>query len=207
MKAPTCMICSMEEGIQRNVSDDSRKKARKYSRRTAYLATCKDINCNIVCHTACPIEAKISTLPQFRGMSCFEIAHHEDCKNLFVQVERNGRMYTRSVRKHPIVTKMTKLYENLYGITEKEPVIARRGRPKSIEDSANARGNLTDNPPVERICVNTDENISILESRCSPSTVRIPTRRIQTRTRTRSQEKRRQPRRQLQRRRSKRKNK
>ena len=91
MKAPTCMICSMEEGIQRNVFEDSRKKARKYSRRTSHLATCKDRNCNIICYTACPIEAKISTLPQFRGMSCFEIAHHEDCKKLFVEVERNGR--------------------------------------------------------------------------------------------------------------------
>ena len=61
---------------------------------------------------------------------------------------------------------------------------ARRGRPKSTEDSANARGNATANPPVDKICLNHEENISVLGSRGSPSTItvrrprnrRIPTR-------------------------------
>ena len=195
MKVPTCMICSMEEGVQRNVFDDHRKKARKYSRRTSHLSVCKDKNCNIICHTCCPEEAKISSLPQFRGMSCFEIAHHEECRNLFVEVNRDGKKYTRSVRKHPIATQLTKFYENLYGIGEKEQVTARRGRPKSTEDSANARGNPTANPPVDKICLNPDENISLLGSRGSPSTTTVQrprNRRIPTRSRV-EVTKRRQP--------------
>ena len=204
MKAPTCMICSMEEGVQRNVFDGKSKKARKYSRRKSHLAICKDKHCNIMCHTCCPEEANISTLSQFRGMSCFEIAHHEECRNLFVEVERDGRNYTRSVRKHPIVTQLKRFYENLYGIGEKTQVTARRGRPKAMEDSANARGNPTAPPPVDRVCVNPDENISVLESRCSPSTA---TRRPQTRIQTRSRAKGIEYRLLLQRRSSRRKNK
>ena len=130
-------------------------------------------------------EAKISCLPQFRGMSCFDIAHHEECRNLFVEVDRDGNKYTRSVRKHPIVTQLKNFYKNLYGIGEKEQVTARRGRPKSTEDSANARKKPNAPPPVDKVILNTDENISLLGSRCSPSTatVRRPTIwRIQTRS-------------------------
>ena len=76
MKVSTCMICSMEERVQRNIFNDDRKKVRKYSRRTSYLSVCKDKNCNIICYTCCPEEAKISSLSQFRGMSYFEITHH-----------------------------------------------------------------------------------------------------------------------------------
>ena len=104
---------------------------------------------------------------------------------MFVEINRDGNKYTRSVRKHLIVTQLTKVYKDLYGIGEKEQVTARRGRPKSTEDSANARGNPNANPPVDKIYLKPDENISVLGSRCSPSTatVRRPrNRRIPTRS-------------------------
>ena len=185
MKVPRFMVCSMEEGVQRNVFDDDRKKTRKYSRRMSHLSICKDKNCNIICHTCCLKEAKISSLPQFRRINCFEIAHHEECRNLFVEVDMNGKKYTRSVRKHPIVMQLKKYYENLYCIGENEQVTTRRGRPKGTGDSANETENPTANPPVDKILVNTNENISLLGSRCSSLTTiveRPPKRKIHTRS-------------------------
>ena len=118
-------------------------------------------------------------------MNCFEIAHHEECRNLFVEVDINGKKYTRSVRKHPIVTQLKKYYENLYCIGENEQVTTRRGRPKGTGDSANETENPTANPPVDKILVNTKENISLLGSRCSSLTTiveRPPKRKIHTRS-------------------------
>ena len=109
-------------------------------------------------------------------MSCFETAHYEQCIRLFVEVERNGQKYTRSVHKHPIVTQLNKFYDNLYGIREKENVIARRGRPRLTEENASTIGrNPTSNPPMDRISVNTDENVSLLGSKGSTLTFQVQT--------------------------------
>ena len=94
LKVPTCMICSMEEGIMRGVKNYKHSKGRHYSRRKQHLAVCSSPNCNIVCHTCCPKESKIRFLPQFATLSCFEIAHHNLCSNLFVEVRRKGKTYT-----------------------------------------------------------------------------------------------------------------
>ena len=72
---PMCMICSMEESIERKVSGSVNRNGRKFARRTKFLAKCAHPNCNVIAHTCCPQGTKMSTLPQFNGMNCFEIAH------------------------------------------------------------------------------------------------------------------------------------
>ena len=101
IKAPTCMTCSLEEGVMRSAIDHPRKKSRKYSRRLGYLSICNDPNCNIVAHSCCPVESRMNRFPLFKGLSCFEIADHEHCKDVFIEIERKGQKCTRSLRKHP----------------------------------------------------------------------------------------------------------
>ena len=50
IKAPTCMKCSMEEGVTRIVIDHPRKKASKYSRWLTHISICADTNCDIISH-------------------------------------------------------------------------------------------------------------------------------------------------------------
>ena len=126
MKAPTCMICSMEEGILRKVLKKGKIKARQYSRRKKHLAICSDPNCNVVCHSTHPAESNIRKIPAFAGLSCFEVAHHPDCDNLFVDICRRGNTYTRSVRKHPITKMIAEIYESQLPRKSERP----RGRPR-----------------------------------------------------------------------------
>ena len=126
MKSPTCMICSMEEGILRRVLKSGNTKARHFSRRKKHLAICSDPNCNILCHSTQPDESKIRRIPEYAGLSCFEIAHHPDCADLFIEISRKGKMYTRSVSKHPMTSKIAKIYETQLPRRSGR----KRGRPK-----------------------------------------------------------------------------
>ena len=126
MKSPTCMICSMEEGILRRVLKSGNTKARQFSRRKKHLAICSDPNCNILCHSTQPDESKIRRIPEYAGLSCFEIAHHPDCADLFIEISRKGKMYTRSVSKHPMTSKIAKIYETQLPRRSGR----KRGRPK-----------------------------------------------------------------------------
>ena len=186
IKAPTCMICSLEEGVMRSVIDHPRKKARKYSRRLTHLSICADPNCNIVCHSCCPTESRMNRLSIFKGLSCFEIAHHEYCKDVFVEIERKGKKYTRARRKHPIHEEIANLYSDLKQREDQPIRVVRRGRPRSEQDSANATLRDVDETPVDRIRVSTTESVSVLGN--SPQTSvafrPMPTARIQTRSRT-----------------------
>ena len=126
MKAPTCMICSMEEAICQKVLQNG--QGRVCSRRKKHLAMCSDPNCNVVCHSCNPEESKIRKIPAFAGLSCFEIARHPDCNNLFVEVCRNGKTHTRSVLKHPVPNMITKTHQKQLPRRSERP----RGRPKIV---------------------------------------------------------------------------
>ena len=121
IKASTCMICSLEEGVMRSVIDHPRKKARKYPWRLTNLSICADPNCNIISHSCCPTESRMNRISLFKGFSCFEIAHHEYCKDVFVDIERKGKKYTRARRKHPIHEEIANLYSDLKQ-REDEPI-------------------------------------------------------------------------------------
>ena len=144
--APTCMICSMEEGVMRNVLGYNHKKARSFSRRISHLSVCSDPNCKVMCHSCCPEEAKVNQLPQFSGMTCFEIAHQEQCKTLFVEVNRKGHKYIRSITKHSVVTQLSKLYQDF---TQDSPQQSRRGRPRFEQQNTSIDNNRGTELPTQ----------------------------------------------------------
>ena len=55
----------------------------------------------------------------------------------------------------------------------KEKTTVKRGRPRSPEDSPNAKVGEDSHPMVDRICIGVDKDISLLSS--SPSTTSILT--------------------------------
>ena len=65
----------------------------------------------MIYHIFCPPESRMRLLPQFATMSCFQIAHHPECQNLFYDVHRNGQIYTRSLLNHVMIPKVQSLYE------------------------------------------------------------------------------------------------
>mmetsp|Transcript_19680 Transcript_19680/g.22283 ORF Transcript_19680/g.22283 Transcript_19680/m.22283 type:complete len:198 (-) Transcript_19680:46-639(-) len=161
------MVCSMEETVCLKVLNNGKGKV--YSRRKKHLAICSDPNCNVVCHSCNPEESKIRKIPAFRGLSCFEIAHHPDCENLFIEVCRNGKngnTYTRSVLNHPVPKMITKIYEKQLprrcetpptnsneARNQETPPIRKIQRGSSRITSADARSiisNITTTPPVTK---------------------------------------------------------
>ena len=150
LKLPTCMICSMEEGVMRKITNAASKRARQYSRRKKHLTVCSDPNCNIICHSCCPEESKIGKIPQFAGLSCFEIAHHEECNNLFVEVHRLGRTYTRSITNHPIPKMVGEIYKKALPRRSERG----RGRPRANEGNNNDNAEITEQiglPPLTMV--------------------------------------------------------
>ena len=122
-KIPMCMICSMEESIARKVVGVVNRNGRKFARRTKFLAKCADQNCNVIAHSCCPQGTKMSTLPQFNGMSCFEIAHHPVCKSLFTEIYRQGKNYVRCIPTHRVALDIANVYKQTL------PRRSSRGRP------------------------------------------------------------------------------
>ena len=71
-------------------------------------------------------------IPQFVGMSCFEICHHDDCKDLFVNIQRGNSTYSRSLRNHPIRTLLTEIYKADLPRRSERTII---GRPRNTAQS------------------------------------------------------------------------
>ena len=117
------MICSMEESIARKVHGSVNRHGRKFARRSKFLASCADPNFNVIAHTFCPRGTKMSTLSQFNGLSCFQIAHQPECKSLFVEIERQGKNYVRSITTHQIAINIGNVYK------ETVPRRSSQGRP------------------------------------------------------------------------------
>ena len=113
-KRPLCMVCSMDEMARAKVLNLSRSQSRnrKYSRRAKYIAKCMHNNCHVVAHAAIPEQSKVSSLPCFGGLTCFEIAHHPRCKDMFSRIERNGKIYCRTIPSHSVVEEVKDLYRS-----------------------------------------------------------------------------------------------
>ena len=75
-----------------------------------HLSLYSNENCDIIAHTCAPIESRLSSLPCFYKMSCFEIVHTKEASNLFTTIERNGKTYSRVKPKHSICEDLAKLY-------------------------------------------------------------------------------------------------
>ena len=180
------MIHSLEEGVVRSVIDHPCKKARKYSRRLGLLSICTDPNCNVIAHSWCPAESMMHLLPLFKGLSCFEIAHHEHCEDVFVEIEWKGQKCTGSLRKNPKYEKITNLCSDLKQTEDVPMLVVRRGRPRSEQESANDSLSDVHETPLDRIDVNTAEIISVLSNSPSESVVFAPQKRTIARIQTRS---------------------
>ena len=109
---PLCMICSMEEMAKAQVLKLPRGQARnrKVARRSKYLVKCMHENCDIVAHATCPNEFKLSKITYFSGLTCFDIAHHPKCKDLFTKIQRKGQFYCRTIPSHPVVQDIKEMY-------------------------------------------------------------------------------------------------
>ena len=90
---PLCMMCPMDEMAKAQVLQfsNSKSRIRKISRQTKYLEQCMHDECKIVAHACIPQEGKFHTLPTFTGLTCFEIAHHPRCSDLFARIGRKGK--------------------------------------------------------------------------------------------------------------------
>ena len=64
---------------------------------------------------------------QFQGMDFFQYSHLDACRNLFVDIKRNGEKYTRSLHNHPVVTIISDLYKVYLPRRSKRNI---RGRPR-----------------------------------------------------------------------------
>jgi len=56
-------------------------------------------------------------------MSCFDIAHSQECQNLFTTISRNGKDYIRTIPSHKVVQDLEELYQ------QDLPRRSSRGRP------------------------------------------------------------------------------
>ena len=122
----------------------------------------------------------------FKCLPCFEIAHHEYCKDVFVEIEIKGQKCTRSLRKHPTHEEISNLHSELKQKEDVPVSVTRRGRPQSEQDSANATSPDACEAPLDIIDVNAAESISVLSNSASESVVFVPQRITPARIQTRS---------------------
>ena len=54
--------------------------------------------------------AKVACLPYFEGLTCFQIAHHPRCKDLFSIIKRKGKSHCRTIPSYSIVQEVKDLY-------------------------------------------------------------------------------------------------
>ena len=101
----------MEESIARKVVGSVNRHRKKFARRSKFWASCVDPNCNVIANICCPYGTKVSTLPQFNGLSCFQIVHQPECKSLFMEIERQGKNYVRFTPTHWIAIDIGNVYE------------------------------------------------------------------------------------------------
>ena len=78
---------------------------------------------------------------------------------------------------------LTSFYQDLQSEGVKEITTVRRGRQRSMEDNANEELGDDSNPPIDRVCLRTAENISVIGNSSSIATLDKPPRRMLTRSR------------------------
>ncbi len=140
-----CMVCSMDEMAKAQVLKLPANKIRnqKFSRRTKYLVKCMHEDCSIHTHTCVSDESKVAQLPYFQGLTCFEIAHHPQCKGLFTRIKHKGKFYSRTVPSHSIVQEVKDLYKSTLPrrSTRERNNRLRAGRPPTTILTTDGRNN------------------------------------------------------------------
>ena len=133
---PSCMVCSMDEMAKGQIMKVPAKKIRRrtMARRTKFLVKCMHQDCIIHAHACIPDKSKVATLPYFQGLTCFEIAQHPRCDGLFAKIERNWKMYSRTIPSHSIVQEVKDAYQSTLPrrSTRERTIRPRAGRPPSM---------------------------------------------------------------------------
>ena len=101
------------------------------------------------------MESRINIFKLFKGLSYFEIAHYEHCKDVFVEIEGKGQKCTKALRKHPTHAEIAELRSDLKQIEDVHMPASRRGRPLNEEGSTNATFPDVCEAPIDRIDINT----------------------------------------------------
>ena len=67
----------------------------------------------------------------FKGMTCFQIAHHPICKGLFTVIKRKGKSFCRTILPHSIVQEVNNLHllDLPSRSTQEKSVCGKVGRP------------------------------------------------------------------------------
>ena len=117
---------------------------RKFARRSKYLVKCMHENCDIVAHATCPNEFKLLKITYFSGLTCFDIAHHPKCKDLFTKIQRKGQFYCRTIPSHPVVQDIKEMYhlELPRRSNRERKMRSRAGRPPTVIRTASSPSEL-----------------------------------------------------------------
>ena len=141
-KHPHCIICSMEEAVKNKVICLAKKKRgrRMFAKRRGHLALCSCLECLISAHTTPQEGTKIGALPYFKGMSCFQIAHSIEAKDLFTVIERKDYKYLRAKPTHFICEDLKEQYDMEPTLLQTSASSAgqKRGRPSKPNKQHNA---------------------------------------------------------------------
>jgi hypothetical protein len=150
-----CKICSLEndframwfmKGSKGNGGFRTQKDLR-------YCAACKIYAHDIKRNSS--NDLLIFDIPQFHGLSCFEIAHHELCNGLF-NISKGKKKYTTVDKKHHIYSMLMDLYIEKFGeshITRKDLMKNRTEKRKDRERRRHERGN---NEELDEDCYDND---------------------------------------------------
>ena len=148
-----CVVCKLEENWRKE--DGLRDPHGRNARSQKNMCICSKKDCQLVCH-AIPMghERKIFDIEGLRGLSCFEVAHSDMCKGLWVCSERAGQLISKSLHPNDPRNKcdsVTKVKQRLpsYSLKRTHPVYKhlqeaygrgrekRRRRTKNMEDIEN----------------------------------------------------------------------
>ena len=105
---------------------------------------------------------------------------------MFVKIERKGQKHARSLRKYPANKEIASICSDLKQAEDVPITVARKGRPRSERDSANAALPEVCEAPLDRIDVNTAEIINVLSNNPLESVVFAPQRMTPARIQTQS---------------------
>ena len=104
---------------------------------TTNVAQCKDDTCGIIAHMYPPgpdSNRLIHTLPEFHGLSCFDIVHSKAAKGIWNIGQ--GKCATSVNHSHPIVKKLRQMHGVSESIMRKKET-KKRSRDESDSHSQN----------------------------------------------------------------------
>ena len=107
-----CKACMLEKDL-REMWGLKSKKGEGGERNQKKLAFC--VTFNVHAHTSiASCERMIFQIPEFKGLSCFQIFHHKKCNDLH-QLAGGVKTQTKINKKHEIFDTLRSMHENKYG--------------------------------------------------------------------------------------------